>query len=72
MPPARFLAILCHQIWPSESVIPGITEVPILFLSGLRDEIVPYVFENFLLSTISYACDDCIPSTKYDALLGPD
>lgn len=41
VPPARYLTILCHQVWPSESLIPTITEVPILFLSGLQDEIVP-------------------------------
>ncbi|KAL1979013.1 hypothetical protein VTN96DRAFT_7428 [Rasamsonia emersonii] len=40
-PPARFLARLCHQYWPSEDILPKITEVPILFLSGLKDEIVP-------------------------------
>lgn len=44
IPPARYLSYLCHQIWPSDAVIPQITEVPVLFLSGLRDEIVPYVF----------------------------
>jgi hypothetical protein len=43
MPPAKYLALLCHQIWPSETIIPSITEVPVLFLSGLRDEMVPYV-----------------------------
>jgi fermentation-respiration switch protein FrsA (DUF1100 family) len=41
IPPAKYLAILCHQVWPSESIIASITEVPILFLSGLQDEIVP-------------------------------
>lgn len=41
IPPAKYLTYLCHQVWPSESVIPSITEVPILFLSGLQDEIVP-------------------------------
>ncbi|KAK7744819.1 bem46 protein, variant [Diatrype stigma] len=41
IPPAKYLAMLCHQVWPSESMIPNITEVPILFLSGLQDEIVP-------------------------------
>ncbi|KAF2854591.1 BEM46 family protein-like protein [Plenodomus tracheiphilus IPT5] len=40
-PPARFLAPLCHQIWPSEDTLPQITQIPILFLSGLKDEIVP-------------------------------
>ena len=41
LPPARYLTLLCHQVWPSDSVIPHITKVPILFLSGLQDEIVP-------------------------------
>lgn len=41
IPPARYVSYLCHQLWPSESIIPSITEVPVLFLSGLRDEIVP-------------------------------
>jgi len=40
-PPARFLAPLCHQIWPTEATLPKITGVPILFLSGLKDEIIP-------------------------------
>jgi len=41
IPPARYIAGLCHQTWHSESFIPTITEVPVLFLSGLKDEIVP-------------------------------
>ncbi|KAI9740832.1 MAG: hypothetical protein M1818_004437 [Claussenomyces sp. TS43310] len=41
IPPAKYLAMFCHQIWNSEAIIPTITEVPVLFLSGLRDEIVP-------------------------------
>lgn len=41
IPPARYVSYLCHQIWPSDAVIPQITEVPVLFLSGLKDEIVP-------------------------------
>ncbi|KAF2499820.1 BEM46 family protein [Lophium mytilinum] len=40
-PPARYLAPLCHQIWPSEDTLPLINSIPILFLSGLKDEIVP-------------------------------
>lgn len=40
-PPARYLARLCHQIWPSETTLPGIREIPMLFLSGLKDELVP-------------------------------
>lgn len=41
IPPARYIAGLCHQTWKSEVFIPTITEVPVLFLSGLKDEIVP-------------------------------
>lgn len=41
IPPAKYLTMLCHQVWPSENHIASITEVPILFLSGLQDEIVP-------------------------------
>src|SRR5688572_21191010 len=40
-PPAKYLARFCHQIWPSEVTIPSITTVPILFLSGMKDELVP-------------------------------
>jgi fermentation-respiration switch protein FrsA (DUF1100 family) len=40
-PPARFLAPLCHQVWPAEDILPQLRDIPILFLSGLQDEIVP-------------------------------
>lgn len=43
LPPAKYLSLLCHQVWPSDSTIPRIDKVPILFLSGLQDEIIPYV-----------------------------
>ncbi|KAM3536605.1 hypothetical protein MY4038_000060 [Beauveria bassiana] len=41
IPPAKYLTLLCHQVWASESVLPTIDKVPILFISGLQDEIVP-------------------------------
>lgn len=41
LPAAKILTPLCHEVWPSESMIPSIKDIPILFLSGLRDEIVP-------------------------------
>lgn len=41
MPVAKYIAPLCHEYWKSEEMIPQITDIPILFLSGLRDEIVP-------------------------------
>lgn len=41
VPIAKYLTPLCHEYWRSEEMIPQITDVPILFLSGLRDEIVP-------------------------------
>jgi len=43
-PPAKYLARLCHQIWPSETTIPLIENTPTLFMSGLKDELVPCVF----------------------------
>jgi len=41
IPPAKYLVRLCHQIWASEDILPQITTLPILFISGLKDEIVP-------------------------------
>ncbi|KAJ5247274.1 hypothetical protein N7468_002257, partial [Penicillium chermesinum] len=41
IPPARYIARFCHQNWGSEDMLPKITKIPILFLSGLKDEIVP-------------------------------
>lgn len=40
MPAAKWLAPLCHQVWPTEEAMPKI-KVPTLMLSGLQDEIVP-------------------------------
>lgn len=43
LPPARYLSLLCHQRWSSDEVLQKLPEdgPPILFLSGLKDEIVP-------------------------------
>lgn len=41
IPVARLLVPLCHEYWRSEEAISRVTDIPILFLSGLRDEIVP-------------------------------
>ncbi|KIX07072.1 uncharacterized protein Z518_05049 [Rhinocladiella mackenziei CBS 650.93] len=43
MPPAKYLVPLCHQCWNSEESLAKVSDldIPILFLSGLRDEIVP-------------------------------
>jgi fermentation-respiration switch protein FrsA (DUF1100 family) len=41
LPPAKYFSLLCHQVWPSDSIIPAIKNIPMLFLSGLQDEIVP-------------------------------
>ena len=41
-PAAKPLARLCHQLWKSDETLPKITaKIPFLFLSGLKDEIVP-------------------------------
>ena len=41
MPPAKYIAGLCHQYWNNEETLPLITKIPIIFMSGLKDEIVP-------------------------------
>lgn len=41
MPAAKYLTPLCHERWKSEDHLPKITDIPLLFLSGLQDEIVP-------------------------------
>jgi fermentation-respiration switch protein FrsA (DUF1100 family) len=43
MPPAKYIASLCHQRWNSEETLGKVSDknIPILFLSGLHDEIVP-------------------------------
>jgi fermentation-respiration switch protein FrsA (DUF1100 family) len=41
MPIAKYLTPLCHEYWNSEAAVGEITDIPILFLSGLQDEIVP-------------------------------
>lgn len=40
LPIAGPIASFCHQIWSSEGVIDTL-DVPILFMSGLKDELVP-------------------------------
>lgn len=43
MPPAKYIAALCHQRWDSEQTLAKVSDkdIPVLFLSGLQDEIVP-------------------------------
>lgn len=41
IPMAKYVTLLCHQVWPSDTMMPQITKIPILFLSGLQDEIIP-------------------------------
>ena len=67
-PPARYLAKLCHQIWPSEESIPKITDVPILFLSGLKDEIVPpsHMRELYDLSRAKKKIWKTLPNGSHD------
>ncbi|KAK9483859.1 Alpha/Beta hydrolase protein [Lipomyces starkeyi] len=43
LPIAQYFTFLCHQIWPSEKFVLKIKKLPILFLSGEKDEIVPPV-----------------------------
>ncbi|KAF9314531.1 hypothetical protein BG003_004079 [Podila horticola] len=41
LPMISKVSFLCHQIWNSEQMIQEIRRLPVLFLSGLRDELVP-------------------------------
>lgn len=41
LPAAKWLTPFCHEYWRSELTIAKITDLPVLFLSGLQDEIVP-------------------------------
>ncbi|KAG0250729.1 hypothetical protein BG011_008139 [Mortierella polycephala] len=41
LPMISRVAFLCHQIWDSERMIQQITRLPVLFLSGRKDELVP-------------------------------
>lgn len=43
LPPAKYISFLCHQKWASEDIVQQLPErgPPILFLSGIKDEIVP-------------------------------
>lgn len=41
LPIARYLTPLLHEHWRSENMIGQITDVPVMFLSGLKDEMVP-------------------------------
>ncbi|KIV78317.1 hypothetical protein PV11_10045 [Exophiala sideris] len=54
MPPAKYIAYLCHQRWNSEELMAKVTDkgIPILFLSGRKDEIVP----PSMMKTLYEAC----------------
>ncbi|KAJ3057168.1 hypothetical protein HK097_011173 [Rhizophlyctis rosea] len=41
MPYLKWVSPLCHQIWDTESAIQRVTKLPILLLSGGRDELIP-------------------------------
>ncbi|KAI8990216.1 Alpha/Beta hydrolase protein [Pilobolus umbonatus] len=41
LPFLKYLTFLCHQQWPSEKNIQRIVNIPILFLAGTKDELVP-------------------------------
>ncbi|ODV61966.1 alpha/beta hydrolase [Ascoidea rubescens DSM 1968] len=52
-PILSYLSFLCHQVWPSERYITLIDpNIPTLFLSGQKDEIVPpdHMFQLYKLS----------------------
>lgn len=53
MPYMYLIKGLFHQYWSSEKLISSITNIPILFLSGKKDEVVPFdhMYSLYQLST---------------------
>ncbi|KAG0198162.1 hypothetical protein BGX28_008389 [Mortierella sp. GBA30] len=41
LPVLSHVTFLCHQLWDSEKMIQRITRLPVLFLAGSKDELVP-------------------------------
>ncbi|CAG8504184.1 4645_t:CDS:10 [Scutellospora calospora] len=41
VPSLRYLTFICSEIWPSDSNITKLRSIPILFLSGSKDELIP-------------------------------
>lgn len=66
LPIAKYLVPFCHEYWRSEEMIGMITDVPILFLSGLRDEIVPYV-GRYLHNACTFALLTPSQAESYEA-----
>ncbi|CAG8468684.1 6244_t:CDS:2 [Acaulospora colombiana] len=40
-PKFRYISFICSEIWPSDKSIVRIKSIPILFISGTKDEIIP-------------------------------
>ena len=58
MPAAKLLARLCHQQWGSDETLPKITKaIPMLFMSGLKDEIVPPIMMKTLFDSCKSPAD---------------
>ena len=58
MPAAKILARFCHQQWNSDDTLPKITKpIPMLFLSGLKDEIVPPIMMKTLFDSAKSPAD---------------
>ncbi|CAJ0766481.1 1850_t:CDS:2, partial [Entrophospora sp. SA101] len=56
MPPLRHFSIFCTQKWESEKSILNIKRIPILFLSGELDELIPkdHVQEGTVQEELNY------------------
>ncbi|KAJ3289987.1 hypothetical protein HK104_007094 [Borealophlyctis nickersoniae] len=52
LPALRYVTFLCHQTWDSETAIKRLRHLPILLLSGSRDELVPPSHMHGLHNTI--------------------
>ncbi|KAJ3092564.1 hypothetical protein HK102_005602 [Quaeritorhiza haematococci] len=73
MPALRYVAFLCHQKWNSEEAVKKIEpEVPMLFLSGLQDELVPAAHMKALFQTTLKARLNAVGAAKNDSEKGKE
>ncbi|KAL9048806.1 MAG: hypothetical protein Q9162_007537 [Coniocarpon cinnabarinum] len=60
-PPARYLTGLCHELWNTEEILPNLSsEIPVLFLSGGKDEIVPPI----MMKQLHEACQSSVKTFR--------
>ncbi|CAG8448849.1 17264_t:CDS:2, partial [Acaulospora morrowiae] len=74
-PKLRYFSFICSEIWPSDKNITKINHIPILFISGTKDEIIPLQHMRTLyeLATTTGRKEwkEIIGGTHYDTVTKP-